>query len=107
MRYVSAYMLAAMGSKHHVTVNDIENILGSVGVDCEHDKAVEVVKKMQGKTLDELITEGSRYLTSGPAASSCIGVFLYNYLCKKLTFWVTYFLVQIIIIFPWSSGKEI
>ncbi|VDK75173.1 unnamed protein product [Litomosoides sigmodontis] len=67
-------MLAAMGPKHHVTVSDIENILGSVGVDCEHDKAVGVIKKMQGKTLDELITEGSRYLTSGPSASSCIGV---------------------------------
>ncbi|CAG9530738.1 unnamed protein product [Cercopithifilaria johnstoni] len=74
MRYVSAYMLAAMGSKYHVTANDIENILGSVGVDCEHDKAEELIKKMKGKTLDELITEGSKYLTSVSTALPCIGV---------------------------------
>ncbi|KAL3982072.1 60s Acidic ribosomal family protein [Acanthocheilonema viteae] len=73
MRYVSAYMLAMMGSKHHVTANDIENILGSVGVDCERVKAEEVVKKMQGKTLDELITEGSNYFAS-VSTSPSIGV---------------------------------
>uniref|UniRef100_A0A915PKB7 Large ribosomal subunit protein P2 n=1 Tax=Setaria digitata TaxID=48799 RepID=A0A915PKB7_9BILA len=61
-----------MGAKsHHITANDIENILGSVGVDCEHDKAEEVIKKMQGKMLDELISEGSKHLTS--VASSSIG----------------------------------
>ncbi|KAK6110337.1 Uncharacterized protein BM_BM6949 [Brugia malayi] len=73
MRYVSAYMLAAMGAKHHVTANDIGNILGSVGVDCEHDKVEDVIKKMEGKTLDELIREGSKYLASISAAPPCIG----------------------------------
>ncbi|VDO31744.1 unnamed protein product [Onchocerca flexuosa] len=74
MRYVSAYMLATMGTKHHhITTNDIENILGSVGIDCERDKAEEIVKKMQGKTLDELIIEGSKYLSSVSSAAPCIG----------------------------------
>ncbi|OZC09912.1 60s Acidic ribosomal protein [Onchocerca flexuosa] len=72
MRYVSAYMLATMGTKHHhITTNDIENILGSVGIDCERDKAEEIVKKMQGKTLDELIIEGSKYLSSVSSAAPC------------------------------------
>lgn len=75
MRYVSAYMLAAMGAKHHVTIHDIENILGSVGVECERDKVEEVIKKMRGKTVDELITEGSKYLASVSAAP-CIGITL-------------------------------
>lgn len=87
MRYVSAYMLATMGAKHHVTANDIENILGSVGVDCEHDKAEEVIKKMQGKTLDELITEGSKYLASVSTAPPCIGTsFVGNYCAMSSCF---------------------
>lgn len=74
MRYISAYMLAMMGSKHHITANDIENILASVGVDCERAKAEEVIKKMQAKTLDELITRGSKYFTSVSLASPSIGM---------------------------------
>ncbi|VDM33248.1 unnamed protein product [Toxocara canis] len=62
MRYVAAYMLAAMSGKHHITTADIENILGSVGVDCDHDKASNVVDCMHGKTVDELIAQGSQYL---------------------------------------------
>lgn len=64
MRYVAAYMLAAMSGKHHVTTADIENILGSVGVDCDHDKASKVVDSMHGKSVDELIAQGSQYLCS-------------------------------------------
>ncbi|VDM93183.1 unnamed protein product [Onchocerca ochengi] len=77
MRYVSAYMLATMGTKHHhITTNDIENILGSVGIDCEREKAEEIIKKMQGKTLDELIIEGSKYLSSVSPTAPCIDTFV-------------------------------
>lgn len=77
MRYVSAYMLATMGTKHHhITTNDIENILGSVGIDCEREKAEEIIKKMQGKTLDEFIIEGSKYLSSVSPTAPCIDTFV-------------------------------
>ncbi|VDN38121.1 unnamed protein product [Gongylonema pulchrum] len=75
MRYVSAYMLAAMGAKHHhITAHDIESILGSVGVICQREKAEEVVKRMHGKTLEELIEEGAKYLSmSAVPATAAIG----------------------------------
>lgn len=62
MRYVAAYMLAAIGGRHGVSKIDIENILGAVGIDCDNEQAAAVVQKMSGKTIDELIANGSRYL---------------------------------------------
>lgn len=70
MRYISAYMLAAMSGKHHVTTADIENILGSVGVDCDHKMASSVVDQMHGKTLEEVIAAGSDKLASVSSAGS-------------------------------------
>ena len=60
MRYVAAYMLAAMGSKGDPTVADVEKILGSVGVEVEAEKVKKVVSELQGKNLEELIEEGEQ-----------------------------------------------
>ena len=60
MRYVAAYMLAAMGSKGDPTVADVEKILGSVGVEVEAEKVKKVVNELQGKNLEELIEEGEQ-----------------------------------------------
>uniref|UniRef100_A0A0N5A9J1 Large ribosomal subunit protein P2 n=1 Tax=Syphacia muris TaxID=451379 RepID=A0A0N5A9J1_9BILA len=79
MRYVSAYMLASMttakghGHGHHehvVTVHDIENILGSVGVDCDKAMAQTVVNRLSGKSLEELIQQGLGSLCSMCASGS-------------------------------------
>lgn len=64
MRYVAAYMLSVLSGKHQITVHDIENILGAVGIDCDHEQAECVLKKMQGKTVDEMIEQGLRHVAS-------------------------------------------
>lgn len=75
MRYVSAYMLAAMGAskghghhEHVISVHDIENILGSVGIDCDKEMAQTVVNKLSHKSLDELIQQGIANLCSVSAS---------------------------------------
>ena len=60
MRYVAAYMLAALGSKGEPTAADVEKILGSVGVEVEADKVNKVVNELKGKQLEELIEEGEQ-----------------------------------------------
>ena len=57
MRYVAAYLLAALGGKTP-TAAMIEKILGSVGIEAEADKVKKIIAELNGKNLDELITEG-------------------------------------------------
>ncbi|CAL2040873.1 unnamed protein product [Caenorhabditis brenneri] len=75
MKYVSAYLLAVLGGTANPKVDDIANILGSVGVDSDNETAKLVISKLQGKTIEELISEGAAGLVSvsgggAPAAAS-------------------------------------
>jgi len=59
MRYVAAYLLAALGSgKGSASAADIEKILGSVGIECEKDKVQKIINELKGKKLEELIEAG-------------------------------------------------
>lgn len=57
MRYVAAYCLFALSGKTP-SAKDLEKMLGSVGVDCDAEKAKKVVSELDGKDLQELIKEG-------------------------------------------------
>lgn len=58
MRYVTAYLLAQMGGNHQPSVDDIKKILGSVGIDCEEERAKRVIEALKGKNVEELIEKG-------------------------------------------------
>merc|ERR1712167_165786 len=66
MRYVAAALLAALGEKD-IDAKNIKSILGSVGIEAEDDKVALVVKELAGKSIEELIAEGSTKLASMPA----------------------------------------
>ncbi|GFO43236.1 60S acidic ribosomal protein p2 [Plakobranchus ocellatus] len=66
MRYVAAYLLAALGGKS-VSAADIDKILSSVGIESEQEKVNKIISELQGKNLDELIEEGSKKLASVPS----------------------------------------
>ncbi|XP_052802572.1 60S acidic ribosomal protein P2-like [Mya arenaria] len=67
MRYVAAYLLAALGGKGSPSAADIEKILGSVGIEAEADKVKKIIAELKGKKLSEVIEEGSKKLASVPA----------------------------------------
>ena len=58
MRYVAAYMLAALGGNEDISAADIEKILSSVGIEAESDKLEKVISELKGKNLATLIAEG-------------------------------------------------
>ena len=58
MRYVAAYALAVMGGNEFPAVEDLERIIGSVGVDFDHAQAEMVVHQLAGKDLQEVIDAG-------------------------------------------------
>ncbi|XP_076473041.1 large ribosomal subunit protein P2-like [Babylonia areolata] len=71
MRYVAAYLLAAMGNaKEDPSAADVEKILSSVGIEAEADKVKKVVGELAGKSLEELIAEGATRLASMPAGGA-------------------------------------
>merc|ERR1711917_99019 len=59
MRYVAAYLLAALGGNESPSTNDIKTILESVGVGYDEERASLVVNQCQGKSIAELIAAGS------------------------------------------------
>merc|ERR1712198_325386 len=67
MRYVAAYLLAALGGNESPTTNDIKTILESVGVGYDEERASLVVNQCQGKSIAELIAAGSEKMASMPA----------------------------------------
>lgn len=70
MRYAAAYLLAVLGGNPTPKVTDIAKILGSVGVDCDEERAQLVVDACKGRNLEEIIADGIKKLDSLPADSA-------------------------------------
>ncbi|CAI4918561.1 CFC_HP_G0041880.mRNA.1.CDS.1 [Saccharomyces cerevisiae] len=67
MKYLAAYLLLnAAGNTPDAT--KIKAILESVGIEIEDEKVSSVLSALEGKSVDELITEGNEKLAAVPAA---------------------------------------
>jgi ribosomal protein L12E/L44/L45/RPP1/RPP2 len=58
MRYVAAYLLAALGGKENPAAADIEKILSSVGIEVDKEKLTKVINELKGKNIAELMAKG-------------------------------------------------
>ena len=54
MRYEAAYLLATLGGNKSPSESDIEEILGSVGIECDSERLSKVVSELKGKNIDEV-----------------------------------------------------
>ena len=70
MRYVAAYMLAALGGNAAPSEADIKDILESVGVGYDAEAASIVINKLKGKDINELIAAGAAKMSSMPAGGA-------------------------------------
>lgn len=70
MRYVAAYMLAALAGNENVTVANLETILSSVGVEVDKTAAEKVVNELKGKSLSELVEAGTKKLATVPSGGA-------------------------------------
>ena len=59
MRYVAAYLLASVGGAEP-SGDDIEKILGSVGIEIDEDRLKQVIASLKGKSLPEVIEAGKK-----------------------------------------------
>lgn len=72
MRYAAAYVLATLGGNTNPDVAAISKILGSVGIECDNAKAQKVIDACKGKNVDQIIEEGTKKLSSLPAAGAAV-----------------------------------
>jgi hypothetical protein len=58
MRYTAAYLLAILGGNPSPDVAAIAKILGSVGIECDENRAQQVVDACKGRDVNEIIASG-------------------------------------------------
>mmetsp|Transcript_592 Transcript_592/g.550 ORF Transcript_592/g.550 Transcript_592/m.550 type:complete len:113 (-) Transcript_592:94-432(-) len=58
MKYVAAYLMAALAGKESPTEKDIKKILESVEAEYDEALASKLVSELSGKTIHEVIKEG-------------------------------------------------
>jgi len=67
MRYIAAYLLAQIGGNATPSSDDIKTILEAAGVDVEEERLSKLLSELEGKDVNELISEGSSKLASVPS----------------------------------------
>uniref|UniRef100_A0A8C6WEH7 Large ribosomal subunit protein P2 n=1 Tax=Neogobius melanostomus TaxID=47308 RepID=A0A8C6WEH7_9GOBI len=70
MRYVAAYLLAALGGNGNPEAKDIKKILDSVGIEAEATRMEKVITELKGKNVNEVIASGYGKLASMPAGGA-------------------------------------
>ncbi|OMJ09002.1 60S acidic ribosomal protein P2 [Smittium culicis] len=70
MRYLAAYLLSKLSGSEDVTVDNLNAIITSVGIDFDSERASKVISELSGKSVEELIAEGSSKLASVPSGGA-------------------------------------
>ncbi|KAJ5614150.1 hypothetical protein N7528_007804 [Penicillium herquei] len=70
MKYLAAYLLVALGGNESPSASDVKEVLSSVGIDADSERLDKLIAELQGKSLQELITEGSAKLASVPSGGA-------------------------------------
>ncbi|KAI8054651.1 60s acidic ribosomal protein-domain-containing protein [Syncephalis plumigaleata] len=70
MRYIAACLLLNLGGKSNPTADDITKLLDTVGVNADSERIAALLKEIDGKDLNELITEGLSKLASVPSGGA-------------------------------------
>ncbi|XP_061584425.1 60S acidic ribosomal protein P2 [Cololabis saira] len=70
MRYVAAYLLAALGGNTSPGAKDIKDILGSVGIEADDERLNKVINELNGKDINEVMNSGLSKLASVPAGGA-------------------------------------
>ncbi|XP_066556453.1 large ribosomal subunit protein P2 isoform X2 [Amia ocellicauda] len=70
MRYVAAYLLAALGGTDSPNSKDLKKILDSVGIEVDDTRMDKVINELNGKNVADVIAQGYGKLASVPAGGA-------------------------------------
>merc|ERR1719498_265997 len=64
MKYVAAYLLAALGGKASPSEGDVTSILKAAGADVDSARLSALFKSLEGKSLEEVLEAGRKKISS-------------------------------------------
>ncbi|PRT54472.1 60S acidic ribosomal protein P2 [Wickerhamiella sorbophila] len=70
MKYLAAYLLLNAGGNAAPTAEDIKTVLASVGIEADDERINAVISELSGKSVEDLIAEGSEKLASVPTGGA-------------------------------------
>ena len=65
MRHLAAYLLLVIGGNENPTADDVKTVLGAAGIEVDEERLNSLITELEGKSLAELIAEGSSKLLVG------------------------------------------
>ncbi|KAF3769165.1 ribosomal protein 60S [Cryphonectria parasitica EP155] len=70
MKHLAAYLLLTLGGNEKPSASDIQKVLESVGIEADSDRLDKLISELEGKDINELISEGSTKLASVPSGGA-------------------------------------
>ncbi|KAL1924764.1 ribosomal protein P2 [Calcarisporiella thermophila] len=70
MRHLAAYLLLNLGGNANPTADDIKKILSTVGIEADEERLSKLLSELEGKDVNELISQGKEKLASVPTGGA-------------------------------------
>ncbi|KXT02579.1 hypothetical protein AC578_10669 [Pseudocercospora eumusae] len=70
MKHLAAYLLLGLGGNTSPSAEDIKGLLSAVGVEADQERLEKLLSELEGKDINELISEGSTKLASVPSGGA-------------------------------------
>ncbi|PSN63075.1 ribosomal protein 60S [Corynespora cassiicola Philippines] len=70
MKHLAAYLLLGLGGNTSPSAADIKSVLESVGIEADDERLNKLISELEGKDINELISEGSAKLASVPSGGA-------------------------------------
>ncbi|KAK8197259.1 60s acidic ribosomal protein-domain-containing protein [Phyllosticta capitalensis] len=73
MKHLAAYLLLGLGGNTSPSAADVKAVLESVGVEADSERLDKLIAELEGKDVQELISQGSEKLASIPSGGAAAG----------------------------------
>ncbi|EJU03651.1 ribosomal protein 60S [Dacryopinax primogenitus] len=70
MRHIAAYLLCQIGGNGSPSAADVKAVLAAGGVEADEERLEKLISEVKGKSVNELIAEGTAKLSSVPAGGA-------------------------------------
>ncbi|KAI8810060.1 60s acidic ribosomal protein-domain-containing protein [Cladochytrium replicatum] len=70
MKYLAAFLLAQLAGNDAPSSKDVTKILSAVGIEADDDQLDNLLSKLAGKDVNELISDGASKLAALPAGGA-------------------------------------
>ncbi|KAE8365919.1 60s acidic ribosomal protein-domain-containing protein [Aspergillus caelatus] len=70
MKHLSAYLLLVLAGNPNPSAEDIKNVLSSVGIDSDEERLQKLISELEGKDVQQLISEGTEKLATVPSGGA-------------------------------------